>query len=272
MDAKTNLLPDSDSSSCLSGQSTLPKPNGTSNGAISVPPESIADNRPPTPGPAETKVKCVLVGDGAVGKTSLIVSYTTNGYPVEYMPTAFDDYSVVVTVDNKPVQMQLCDTAGQDDFDALRPLCYPNTDIFLLCFSVVSPTSFNNIQEKWVTEVRRHAPHCPVMLVGTQCDLRNDVKVLIELAKYKDKPVSEADALRLANDIGASHYMECSALTQKNLKDVFDQAILDSLNYDRELDRGKESRRSAKKKYRIEPVLREGEEKKSGWKKFCCFL
>ncbi|KAK5982745.1 hypothetical protein GCK32_021334, partial [Trichostrongylus colubriformis] len=58
-------------------------------------------------------LKCVLVGDAAVGKTSLIVSYTTNGYPQHYVPTAFDNYSVVVRVDKKPIRLQLCDTAGQ---------------------------------------------------------------------------------------------------------------------------------------------------------------
>ena len=83
----------------------------------------------------------------------------------------------------------------QDDFDALRPLCYPGTNIFLLCFSVVSPTSFNNIVEKWVPEIRRHAPGSPLMLVGTQCDLRNDVKVLIELAKYKVSPCPLHDTI-----------------------------------------------------------------------------
>ncbi|KAG5266489.1 hypothetical protein AALO_G00232670 [Alosa alosa] len=133
----------------------------------------------------ERKVKCVLVGDGAVGKTSLIVSYTTNGYPTEYVPTAFDNFSAVVAVDGRPVKLQLCDTAGQDEFDKLRSFCYTNADVFLLCFSVVAPSSFQNVTEKWVPEIRRHCPRSPVILVGTQSDLREDVKVLIELAKYK---------------------------------------------------------------------------------------
>lgn len=158
----------------------------------------------------------------------------------------------------------------QDDFDAIRPLCYPNTDIFLLCFSVVSPTSFNNIPEKWVHEIRKHSPKVPVMLVGTQSDLRNDVKVLIELAKYKEKPVSESDAIRMAHDIGAVHYMECSALTQKNLKDVFDQAILSSLNYLTDLNHS-QVRKSSRKKYNL-GVRHSASLKKAGWKKFCCLL
>ena len=84
----------------------------------------------------------MFLGDGAVGKTSLIISYTTNGYPSEYVPTAIDTYDVVVHVDGEPVTFEMCDTPGQDDFDTLRPLCYANTDVFLLCFSVVSPSSF----------------------------------------------------------------------------------------------------------------------------------
>ena len=60
-----------------------------------------------------TKIKCVFLGDGAVGKTSLIVSYTTNGYPSEYVPTAIDTYDVVVHVDGSPVTFEMCDTPGQ---------------------------------------------------------------------------------------------------------------------------------------------------------------
>ena len=67
----------------------------------------------------------------------------------------------------------------QDDFDSLRPLCYPGTDVFLVCFSVVSPTSFHNVKEKWLPELRQHHPRAPILLVGTQSDLRTDVKVKI---------------------------------------------------------------------------------------------
>ncbi|XP_070578615.1 rho-related GTP-binding protein RhoU-like [Ptychodera flava] len=214
----------------------------------------------------EQKVKCVLVGDGAVGKTSLIVSYTTNGYPTEYVPTAYDNYSVVVTVDNKPVQLQLCDTAGQDDFDSLRPLCYPQTDVFLLCFSVVSPTSFHNVVEKWVPEIRKHNKKTPILLVGTQSDLRNDVKVLIDLAAFHERPVSEEDAKTRAERIRAIGYVECSALTQKNLKEVFDTVIVTALKHQAQKLEKKKSKKM--KKYRVSDT----EHVKKGWKKLCCFV
>ena len=61
----------------------------------------------------QDKIKCVFLGDGAVGKTSLIISYTTNGYPSEYVPTAIDTYDVVVHVDGEPVTFEMCDTPGQ---------------------------------------------------------------------------------------------------------------------------------------------------------------
>lgn len=117
----------------------------------------------------------------------------------------------------------------QDDFDSLRPLCYPSTDVFLLCYSVVSPTSFHNVAEKWLPELRLHAPQVPIILVGTQTDLRNDVRVLVELHRYKESPVTAAMAQKLANQIGAVSYIECSSLTQTRLKEVFDLAILTGL-------------------------------------------
>lgn len=227
------------------------------------------------------KVKCVLVGDGAIGKTSLIVSYTTNGYPMEYVPTAFDNYSVIVNVNNQPVRLQICDTAGQDDFDSLRPLCYPQTDVFLLCFSVVSPTSFHNIAEKWVPEIRRHCPRSPALLVGTQCDLRSDVSVLIELANYNEHPVTEQEAHHFASHIGAVGYKECSALTQKNLKEVFDTAILAAVRFRKpDLISSDESKARAKSSSGSHSHSRHDEvrgrpwcdeRKKRGWKRFCCF-
>ncbi|XP_071765537.1 ras homolog family member Ua [Centroberyx gerrardi] len=219
-------------------------------------------------GGGERRVKCVLVGDGAVGKTSLVVSYTTNGYPTEYVPTAFDNFSAVVSVDGQPVKLQLCDTAGQDEFDKLRPLCYTNADVFLLCFSVVSPASFQNVPEKWVPEIRRHAPLAPLVLVGTQCDLREDVKVLIDLAKYRERPVDPADARDCAAEIGAVAYMECSSLTQKNLKEVFDAAILASLqNYNSHKRLGGKQKRQKQQRQTPDKMKSLS---KSWWKRYCC--
>uniref|UniRef100_UPI00398ECE8A ras homolog family member Ub n=1 Tax=Pristiophorus japonicus TaxID=55135 RepID=UPI00398ECE8A len=242
-----------------------------------MPPQDLLDYRagfaPPVPPhkpkrngcPHERFIKCVLLGDGAVGKTSLVVSYTTNGYPTKYVPTAFDDFSAVVQVDGTPIRLQLCDTAGQDEFDKLRHFCYHKTDVFLLCFSVVSPSSFQNVTEKWMAEIRQHCPAAPVVLVGTQCDLREDVKVLIELAKCKEKPVAPGAARALAEKADAVAYVECSSLTQKNLKDVFDMAILCGLRYS-------DSRAGSERRMKMLTANKMRTLSKSWWKKYVCIV
>jgi cell division control protein 42 len=117
----------------------------------------------------------------------------------------------------------LFDTAGQEDYDRLRPLSYPQTDVFLVCFSVTSPASFENVREKWFPEVHHHCPGVPCLIVGTQVDLRDDAAVRDKLAKQKMSPVTRDAGERMARELGAVKYVECSALTQYKLKDVFDE-------------------------------------------------
>uniref|UniRef100_A0A8C5B9G1 Cell division control protein 42 homolog n=1 Tax=Gadus morhua TaxID=8049 RepID=A0A8C5B9G1_GADMO len=120
-------------------------------------------------------IKCVVVGDGAVGKTCLLISYTTNKFPSEYVPTVFDNYAVTVMIGGEPYTLGLFDTAGNE------------------------------------------------------IDLRDDPSTVEKLAKNKQKPITPETAEKLARDLKAVKYVECSALTQRGLKNVFDEAILAAL-------------------------------------------
>ncbi|KAH8110608.1 P-loop containing nucleoside triphosphate hydrolase protein [Phellopilus nigrolimitatus] len=188
-------------------------------------------------------IKCVVVGDGAVGKTCLLISYTTNAFPGEYIQpvclrsiglgvfnltvhsAVFDNYSASVMIDGKTISLGLWDTAGQEDYDRLRPLSYPQTDVFLVCFSLVSPPSYENVRTKWYPEISHHAPSTSLLLVGTKLDLRDDPATIDKLRERRMSPISYQQGLQMQKDIRAVKYLECSALTQKNLKTVFDEAI-----------------------------------------------
>ncbi|KAK4768886.1 hypothetical protein SAY86_027036 [Trapa natans] len=168
-------------------------------------------------------IKCVTVGDGAVGKTCMLISYTSNTFPTDYVPTVFDNFSANVSVDGSTVNLGLWDTAGQEDYNRLRPLSYRGADVFLLAFSLISKASYENISKKWVPELRHYAPTVPIILVGTKLDLREEKQYQVEHPGATVITPAQGEELKKA--IAAAAYIECSAKTQQNIKTVFDAAI-----------------------------------------------
>lgn len=171
-------------------------------------------------------IKVVVVGDGGIGKTSLLISYTTNTFPKDYIPTVFDNYSTTLIIDGKPVKLGLWDTAGQSEYDKLRPLSYPQTDVFLCCFSVVDPVSLQNIKDKWVPEVRRHTnKQIIIILIGTKIDIRDDPNVLNELYDEKMSPITFEDGMNMKKALNLNSYMECSAANLEGLNEIFERVF-----------------------------------------------
>jgi len=170
-------------------------------------------------------VNCVVIGDGAVGKTCMLISYTSNGFPSEYVPTVFENYAATAMVDNHFVNLSLWDTAGQEDFNKLRPMSYTQAEVFIVCYSVVEPSSLRNIKKIWHPEIKHHAGGTPYLFVGTKCDLRDDTATLEKLERLGEKPLIFEDGAKLAKELQAVKCMECSALTQEGLKEVFEEAM-----------------------------------------------
>jgi len=170
-------------------------------------------------------IKLVVIGDGAVGKTCLLISYANNRFPEDYIPTVFDNYVVNLTAGDKNIELGLWDTAGQEEYDRLRPLSYANANVFLICFSLVNPVSFENVSAKWYPEVMHFCPEVPQILVGTKLDARSDTGLLDKLKAQGQKPVTTEQGQDLAKKVKAVKYMECSAKTSEGLKAVFDEAI-----------------------------------------------
>ncbi len=120
--------------------------------------------------------------------------------PDNSLATAFENYTVTLMIGGEPYTLGLFDTQPQEEFDWLRTLIYPLTNVFLVCFSVVKPASFKHIKEKWVPEILHHCPHTPILLVGTQVDLRDNINILDKLSKNKLKPICFGQGEKLAKD------------------------------------------------------------------------
>lgn len=140
------------------------------------------------------------------------------------MPTVFENYVSDVEVDGRRVELALWDTAGQEDYDRLRPLSYPDSNVILICFAIDSPDSLDNVQEKWISEVLHFCQGIPIILVGCKMDLRNDPKTIEELRRTSQRPVTPEEGSAVAQKIGAIKYLECSARTQEGVREVFEHA------------------------------------------------
>lgn len=180
---------------------------------------------------AAKHVKVAAVGDGFVGKTSLLMAYATNTYPAEYVPTVFDNYMRNTEIGGQLCAVSLWDTAGQAEYDRIRPLSYPNTDVFLLCFSLTAKASYANVTHKWIPEIRHHSPDVPIVLVGTKLDARDGTlqtkKKITHVNPRREEAdtVTYAQGIRLMKEVGASGYYECSARKFQRVNDVFNHAV-----------------------------------------------
>ncbi|KAJ5198085.1 GTP-binding protein RHO3 [Penicillium cinerascens] len=163
--------------------------------------------------------KMVLLGDGACGKTSALNVFTRGFFPTVYEPTVFENYVHDIFVDNVHMELSLWDTAGQEEFDRLRALSYEDTHVLMLCFSVDSPDSFENVGSKWIAEINENCPGVRVVLTALKCDLRKDDEM-------NDNPgvISFDQGLAKAKEIGAVKYLECSAVQNRGIRESFYEA------------------------------------------------
>nr|XP_005577162.2 rho-related GTP-binding protein RhoD isoform X1 [Macaca fascicularis] len=174
--------------------------------------------------PGVRSVKVVLVGDGGCGKTSLLMVFADGAFPESYTPTVFERYMVNLQVKGRPVHLHIWDTAGQDDYDRLRPLFYPDASVLLLCFDVTSPNSFDNIFNRWYPEVNHFCKKVPIIVVGCKTDLRKDKSLVNKLRRNGLEPVTYHRGQEMARSVGAVAYLECSARLHDNVHAVFQEA------------------------------------------------
>ena len=188
--------------------------------------------------------KLVIVGDGMCGKTCLLFAFKDDRFIPSHDATIFDTYVADIQVDGKTVNfhwnllsidtfsqidLALFDTAGQEDYDRLRPLSYPDTSVVLICFSVDSPVSLNSVTERWIPEIRHFCGQCPIILVACKKDLRYDPDTIDKLKQDGSKPITTEMGKQVAGQIKANAYMECSAKTREGVQDLFVQAARLSL-------------------------------------------
>ncbi|KAB5543703.1 hypothetical protein PHYPO_G00082590 [Pangasianodon hypophthalmus] len=183
------------------------------------------------------QLKIVIVGDGGCGKTSLLMVYAKGDFPETYAPSVFEKYMTTVKHGGKEIQLNLYDTAGQDDYDRLRPLSYQDANLILVCYDVTNPTSYDNVLIKWYPEVNHFCRDVPVILIGCKTDLRKDKEKMRKLRALGLEPITYSQGEETQRQMNATLYLECSAKHRENVEDIFKEATKLALDHSRKSKR-----------------------------------
>ncbi|XP_054826052.1 rho-related GTP-binding protein RhoD [Eublepharis macularius] len=191
-----------------------------------------------------TEIKVVVVGDGGCGKTSLLMVFAKGEFPKVYIPTVFEKFSAPFHFSGKQVLISLWDTAGQEDYDRLRPLSYSGAHAIIMCYDVTNLTSFDNILTKWYPEVMHFCRGIPILLVGCKTDLRKDKVLLRRLHQDQQEPITYQKGESLARRLHAVSYLECSAHFQENITNIFTEVSKTALSIMKKNQRRTKQKRS----------------------------
>lgn len=180
--------------------------------------------------------KAVVVGDSKCGKTALLTVYNGLEFPELFTPTVFENSIARIELKKKNINLSLWDTAGQEDYDRLRPLSYPESDVIILIYSSVKQESYDHILTRWIPELAHFLKGVKIILVATMCDVRDKMKSVGYATSEEHRQFCERMTLRkldsiprekgeyLAKQIGAEYFIECSPKTTDNVKLVIDMA------------------------------------------------
>ncbi|KAH9502301.1 Rho GTPase protein rac1 [Bulinus truncatus] len=169
--------------------------------------------------PVVHSIKCVVLGDGDVGKSSMLVTYLNGRFPLECPPGPIDGHAefdhltttpTSIVQENIEVKITIVDTYGQDEYDKLREKVCGTADVYILCFDVSRPETLERMRHHWIPEMRKYCtPQTPFIVAGLKTDLRTQAQS--DSGSDMTKFVTYGEGLKEAADLGSAHYVECSA-------------------------------------------------------------
>lgn len=167
--------------------------------------------------------KVVIIGDGAVGKTSLIKKYTQGSFQKEYIATLGTQFSKYEEeINGEKVELFLWDIAGQEKFQALRQRFYIGSVGAIIVFSLdpEQPQSYDHVL-RWLDDLKKHCGNIPMVLFGNKVDLVDDGI----LASDSSLPTADANVVHFAKENRFLGYYKTSALTGQGVTDAFEVLV-----------------------------------------------